>query len=107
MLAVPPTAGPVVVTDPLAVGLPVVVVVELPVAPVDVADENEEMDGSDVVGALRESDPLFAAVWACAAVEPKTMIAVRIVRRIRVLLLRYNRRFPFACDARQRPIRLK
>jgi hypothetical protein len=98
-----PAAG---VGDPLTVEPPVVVVAE----PLVAAGEDDEADGSDDVGTPSGSDPgaLFvvgtfgcAMVWACAIVEPRMMIAVRIVRFIRVLLLRDNRG-QLARDARQR-----
>jgi hypothetical protein len=94
------------VLPPAGVGDPptdeplVVVVAEPPVAVDDVADEDGEADGDDDVDTARGSDPggllvvsTFGCmvVWACAIVEPRMMIIVRIVRFIRVLLLRDNR----------------
>jgi hypothetical protein len=75
---VPPPAD-----DPLTVA-------PLVVPDADAAEENVEVDDSDDVGTLSGSDPMAvfppavvcAAVWAWAAVMPRIMIAVRIVRGI-------------------------
>jgi len=86
-----PLEGPVVMTAPLTVGLVVVVDVVDPVVVVDDdAAENVDVEDNGDAGAPRESGPpevlpLFvwlAAVWACAAVIPRKMIAIRIVRCI-------------------------
>jgi hypothetical protein len=93
---VPPPAG---VGDPLIVEPPVGVVAEPLVVAGDVIDVDDEVDGSDDVDTPRGSDPgaLLVVgtsdcivVWACAIVEPRMMITVRIVRFIRFLLLRDN-----------------
>ena len=102
-LVLPPagTADPVSVDDPVTVEPLVVVTAEPPIVAEDVAGEDGEVDGSEDVDTPRGSDPGAVpvvktsdcmVVWACAIVEPRMMIAVRIVRRIRVLLLRDNRR---------------
>lgn len=97
LLVLPPAGG----ADPLTVEPPVVVVAEPFVVADDVAVEDDEMDGSDNVDTPRGSDPgsllivgTFdcVVVCACAIVEPRMMITTRIMRCIRVLLLRGNRR---------------
>jgi hypothetical protein len=93
---VPPPAG---VGDPLIVEPAVGVVAEPFDVAGDVADEDDEVDGGEDVDTPRESDPGTllvvgasdcVVVWACAIVEPRMMITVRIVRFIRILLLRDN-----------------
>jgi hypothetical protein len=96
-----PPAG---TADPLTVEPLVVVIAEPPVVADDVAGDDDEVDGSNGVDTPRGSDPgsvLVVVVWACAIVEPRMMIAVSIVRCIRVLLLRDNcrpRRLPAMQD---------
>jgi hypothetical protein len=97
---IPPVLPPAGTADPVTVEPLVVVIAEPPVVADDVAGEDGEVDGSEDVDTPRGSDPGAVpavgtsdgvVVWACAIVEPRMMIAVRIVRRIRVLL-RDNRR---------------
>jgi hypothetical protein len=103
-----PLAGPAVVTDPLTVGPLVVddplVAVDPLVVPEGNPDENVEVDGSDDVDKPGGSDPtdMFplsvvwpvpcAAVWACAVVMPRKMIAVRIMRCIAFSCFESDRR---------------
>lgn len=119
-----PLAGPVVVTDPLTVGLLVVVDPVVAVDPLVVPDgnpdEDVEVDGCDVVDRPRGADPIAvlplpvawpftsAAVWACAVVMPRKMIAVSIVRCIALSCFQSDRRAAsFDRDARQRLISQK
>ena len=93
---IPLVLPPACTADPVTVEPPAAVVAAPPVVADDVADENDEVDGADGADTPRGSDPeslLFigtfdcVVVWACAIVEPRMMITVRIVRFIRVLLL--------------------
>jgi hypothetical protein len=53
------------------------------VMPLDGPEENDEVDGSDDVGTLSGSVPVFVVVWACAvATAPRQMIAAKITRCI-------------------------
>ena len=75
-----PAAGPIVVTAPLTLVLPLAD--DPPVVAVDVPEETDEVDGSGDVGML-SGPPGLVVVWACAAaITPRQMIAVRIVRCI-------------------------
>ena len=75
---VPRPAGPAVSTVPLMVALPSA---GDPTAADDGPEENDEADGSDDVGTLSGSVPVFLVVWASAVVTtPKQMIAAKIAR---------------------------
>jgi len=96
---IPLAPPPADVGDPLIVEPAVGVVAEPLDMAGDVADEDDEVDGSDDVDTPRGSNPGTllvvgasdrVVVWACAIVEPRMMITVRIVRFIRFLLLRDN-----------------
>ena len=110
-----PTAGPVVVTDPLTVGL--LVVVDPLVVPDDDPDEDVEVDGRVVVDKPEGSAVLppfvvwpftCAAVWACTVVMPRKTIAVSMVRCIALSCFESDRgAASFDRDAGQRLIHQK